>query len=79
LDCCEEAKVRIPPIPNYTHYFNRKSIEPLLATFLDVNGEFLSDVFIVLEKSQYFKLPSTVIYQGAMIRFCSKNYEVAFK
>jgi len=51
----------------------------MLATFLDVNGEFLSDVFEVLENLQYFKLSSTVIHQGAMIRFCSKNYEVTFK
>ena len=64
-------------IISHIYYLRSRISEDVFVAFLDLNRNFLSQVFTA-KSSLYFNLEGGVISQGLVVRSSSSNFEVSF-
>lgn len=64
-------------IISHIYYLRSRKSEDVFVAFLDLNRNFLSQVFTA-KSSLYFNLEGGVISQGLVVRSSSSNFEVSF-
>ena len=64
-------------IISHIYYLRSLKSEDIFVAFLDLNRNFLSQVFTA-KSSLYFNLEGGVISQGLVVRSSSSNFEVSF-
>lgn len=64
-------------IISHIYYLRSRESEDIFVAFLDLNRNFLSQVFNA-KSSLYFNLEGGVISQGLVVRSSSSNFEVSF-
>ena len=63
-------------IISHIYYLRSRKSEDIFVAFLDLNRNFLSQVFTA-KSSLYFNLEGGVISQGLVVRSSSSNFEVS--
>jgi hypothetical protein len=63
-------------IISHIYYLRSRESEDIFVAFLDLNRNFLSQVFNA-KSSLYFNLEGGVISQGLVVRSSSSNFEVS--
>lgn len=63
-------------IISHIYYLRSRKSEDIFVAFLDLNRNFLSQVFNA-KSSLYFNLEGGVISQGLVVRSSSSNFEVS--
>lgn len=63
-------------IISHIYYLRSRKSEDVFVAFLDLNRNFLSQVFTA-KSSLYFNLEGGVISQGLVVRSSSSNFEVS--
>ena len=64
-------------IISHIYYLRSRKSEDVFVAFLDLNRNFLSQVFTA-KSSLYFNLEGGVISRGLVVRSSSSNFEVSF-